>query len=90
MITNVPGPRVPLYLGGARLFNLYGMAPVIDGLGLLVVVTSYMERLNLSVTASRNLLPNPDPLLGGMRSSYRALHAAARRYLRRRAEGRGQ
>ena len=70
--------------------NLYGMAPVIDGLGLLVVVTSYMERLNLSVTASRNLLPNPDPLLGGMRSSYRALHAAARRYLRRRAEGRGQ
>jgi WS/DGAT/MGAT family acyltransferase len=90
VITNVPGPRMPLFLGGAKLFNLYGMAPVIDGLGLLVVVTSYRERLNLSVTASRNLLPNPDPLLGGIRSSYRALHAAARLYLRRRAEGRGQ
>ena len=88
VITNVPGPRVPLYLGGARLFNIYGMAPVIDGLGLLIVVTSYMERLNISVTASRNLLPNPDPLLGGMRSAYRGLHSAARRYLRRRAEGR--
>ena len=42
------------------------------GLGLLIVVTSYMERLNVSVTASRNLLPNPDPLLGGMRSSFPA------------------
>ncbi len=90
VITNVPGPRVPLYFGGARLFNFFGMAPVIDGLGLLVVVTSYMEHLNISVTASRNLLPNPDPLLGAIRGAYRALHSAAGEYLRRRREARAR
>jgi len=86
VITNVPGPRMPLYLGGARLYNLFGMAPVIDGLGLLIVITSYTDRLNISVTASRNLLPNPDPLLGGIRSSFRELHAAACRSLELRAK----
>ena len=90
VITNVPGPRVPLYFGGARLFNLFGMAPVIDGLGLLIVVTSYLEHLNISVTASRNLLPNPDPLLGALRGSYRSLQTSAREYLRRRRQGRSR
>ena len=76
VITNVPGPRVPLYLGGARLFNVYGMAPVIDGLGLLIVITSYMDHVNISVTAAHTVLPNPDPLLGYLRSAYRELHGA--------------
>ena len=77
VITNVPGPRVPLYLGGARLYNVYGMAPVLDGLGLLIVITSYMDHVNVSVTAAHNVLPKPDTLLGFMRSAYRELHAAA-------------
>lgn len=76
VITNVPGPRSKLYLGGARLLNLFGMAPVIDGLGLILVVTSYANHLTISANAAKNLVPDIDNLLGGLRSSYRELSRA--------------
>jgi hypothetical protein len=71
VITNVPGPRTQLYLGGSRLLNVFGMAPVIDGLGLIMVITSFSDHLTVSVNAARNLLPDVDNLLGALRSSYR-------------------
>jgi WS/DGAT/MGAT family acyltransferase len=80
VITNVPGPRSQLYLGGARMLNLFGMAPVIDGLGVIMVITSYATHLTISLTisvnASRNVLPDLDSLLGGIRASYRELSRA--------------
>ena len=76
VITNVPGPRSQLYLGGARLLNVFGMAPVIDGLGLIMVITSFAEHLTISVNAARNLLPDVDNLLAGLRSAYRDLETA--------------
>jgi len=76
VITNVPGPRSQLYLGGARMLNLFGMAPVIDGLGVIMVITSYATHLTISVNASRNVLPDLDSLLGGIRASYRELSRA--------------
>ena len=39
-ITNVPGPPVPLYVAGARIHSAFGMAPILDGLGLILVVLS--------------------------------------------------
>lgn len=76
VITNVPGPRSQLYLGGARLLNVFGMAPVIDGLGLIMVITSFAEHLTISANAARNLLPDVDNLLAGLRSAYRDLETA--------------
>jgi len=76
VITNVPGPRSELYLGGAHMLNLFGMAPVIDGLGLIMVITSYAGHLTISANAARNLLPDIDNLLAGLRASYRELGRA--------------
>jgi WS/DGAT/MGAT family acyltransferase len=76
VITNVPGPRSDLYLAGSRMLNVFGMAPVIDGLGLIMVITSYAGHLTISVNAARNILPDPDNLLSGLRSSYRDLGKA--------------
>jgi len=76
VVTNVPGPSSQLFLGGARLLNLFGMAPVIDGLGLILVVTSYSSHLTISATAAKNLVPDIDNLLAGLRSSYRELSRA--------------
>ena len=39
VITNVPGPQVPLYLGGARLLAHLGTAPIFDGIGLILPVS---------------------------------------------------
>ncbi|MCG8458016.1 MAG: wax ester/triacylglycerol synthase family O-acyltransferase, partial [Holophagales bacterium] len=33
VITNVPGPRIPLYVAGARLRANAGLAPIFDGMG---------------------------------------------------------
>ncbi|MGB5622745.1 MAG: wax ester/triacylglycerol synthase family O-acyltransferase [Gammaproteobacteria bacterium] len=75
IITNVPGPRMTLYLGGAKMVNVFGMAPVLDGLGMIVVVVSYDDKLTISVNASRHLLPDIDVLLKHLLSAYDELES---------------
>lgn len=58
VITNVPGPPIPLYMGGAKLLSHYGTAPLIDGLGLLMVVFSYAGSITISATSCRELMPD--------------------------------
>ena len=58
-ITNVPGPAVPLYLGGAQLSSMYGMAPILDGMGLIIVVLSYAGRISLGLTSCFKVIPDP-------------------------------
>ena len=58
-VTNVPGPRDPLYLCGARLLDMYATGPIYDGLGLILIVNSYCGRMTMSVTSCREMLPDP-------------------------------
>jgi diacylglycerol O-acyltransferase / wax synthase len=61
-ITNVPGPTMPLYLAGARITRQFGMAPILDGLGLIIVVLSYAGRLSLGLTSCYKVVPDPGHL----------------------------
>jgi diacylglycerol O-acyltransferase / wax synthase len=76
VITNVPGPRTPLYLGTARLLEGYGTAPVLDGLGLIIVVTSYLDTLSISVTAAYEAAPDIQRLVEGIDASFIELREA--------------
>jgi hypothetical protein len=58
-ISNVPGPQKPLYLKGARLRHLSCVAPVADGMGLMIGVASYDGGIGLFPTACRNVVPDP-------------------------------
>lgn len=62
IITNVPGPPVPLYLAAARLTQQFGMAPILDGLGLTIVALSYAGRISLGLTSCYRAIPDPDHL----------------------------
>lgn len=73
ILTNVPGPRETKYLGGAELQGTYGMAPVLDGLGAIIVITSYVDKLHISIFACRDLLPDVDLFLDGLRTEYEEL-----------------
>src|SRR4051794_4323134 len=59
VVTNVPGPQVPLYSGGARLVRMLGLGPVSDGMGIIHPVVSYCGELVISFTACREMLPDP-------------------------------
>jgi WS/DGAT/MGAT family acyltransferase len=59
VVTNVPGPREPLYFAGARLVTLMGMGPINDGMGLIHPVTSYCDELIIAATSCREMMPDP-------------------------------
>lgn len=55
-ISNVPGPPVPLFLGGARLAAAYPMGPVIEGVGLNITVMTYVDRVDFGITAASSVM----------------------------------
>jgi WS/DGAT/MGAT family acyltransferase len=77
VVTNIPGPRVPLYFCGAKMLAMYGTAPVFDSMGLINPVYSYGDTIAVSFTADRDMLPDPDNYAQALRDSFEALKAAA-------------
>jgi len=59
-ITNVPGPPAPVYAAGARVHSAFGMAPILDGLGLILVVLSYHGRISIGISSCQQVVPDPD------------------------------
>lgn len=76
VITNVPGPQVPLYLAGARMVQSYGMGPVMDGMGLIHAVTSYCGDISISFTSCREMLADPDFYEDCLRDAFEELKSA--------------
>jgi WS/DGAT/MGAT family acyltransferase len=85
VITNVPGPQVPLYMGGARLLAYFGTAPIFDGMGLILVALSYAGNLTISATSCREIMPDIDVFVHHLKESLDELHAAVVKRGRRRA-----
>jgi len=77
VITNVPGPQVPLYCAGARMVAHYGLGPLFDGMGLIFPVVSYCGRITISVTSCREMMPDPEFFAQCIEESYGELKAAA-------------
>lgn len=63
VISNVPGPTEPLYWNGAKLDALYPASIVLDGQALNITITSYLDKLEVGLTACRNALPKMQNLL---------------------------
>jgi len=59
IVTNVPGPQVPLYFAGARLVRSFGAGPCVDGMGMFQVVTSYAGQIAISFQSCRDMMPDP-------------------------------
>jgi diacylglycerol O-acyltransferase len=57
VISNVPGPPIPLYFNGARLVALHPLGPVMDGAGLNVTVLSNMDEIGFGFIACQELMP---------------------------------
>ncbi len=80
LITNVPGiPGLqPRYFAGAKIVNVFPIAPVCDGMGVSHCLTGIYDDLNLGVLADRKMVPDMDQYIACMEAStaeYRALLA---------------
>lgn len=58
VISNVPGPRQPLYFAGARLTSYVPVSTISNGVGLNITVHSYLDRLDFGLVADRDLVPD--------------------------------
>jgi diacylglycerol O-acyltransferase / wax synthase len=74
VVTNVPGPQVPFYTGGARMLEVWPFVPIYHTLGLNVALVSYDGGVHFGLSADRDLVPDLDRFA-------RQLSAAAGEYL---------
>jgi diacylglycerol O-acyltransferase / wax synthase len=75
-ITNVPGPKMPLYINGHKMLSVMGSAPVLDGLGLIITILSYDGFVTISPTSDINSMPDLDNFTKYIRESANELEAA--------------
>ena len=75
VITNIPGPPVPLYLRGARFERIFPYVEVIDNEGLTIAVVSYDDHLFFGLTSDRDVMPDIDLLAADIEASFRELAA---------------
>lgn len=58
IISNVPGPRKPLYFGQAKLKATYPLSVLIDGQALNITVVSYGNSINFGLLACQDTIPD--------------------------------
>jgi diacylglycerol O-acyltransferase len=62
VVTNVPGPQLPLYLDGARMLSSFPVIPLARGQALSVGLTSYDGGVYYGLYGDRDVMPDLDML----------------------------
>jgi hypothetical protein len=76
VVTNVPGPQVPIYALGARLTACYPLVPLYENQALGVALFSYDGRIYFGFNADWDALPDLHELVEATRTEFEALVAA--------------
>ena len=76
VISNVPGPNLPLYMAGAELKHFYPVSALADGQGLNMTVQSYNGNLDFGFIACRELVPDVWLLTDLLQTAMKELLAA--------------
>jgi WS/DGAT/MGAT family acyltransferase len=77
VVSNVPGPQVPMYIAGAKLLAQYPIMPIAENMGLSIAVTSLAGTMAFGITADWDTLPDIEVLAEGMDDAVRELRKAA-------------
>ena len=77
VISNVPGPPIPLYTAGARVVAVYPFGPLIEGAGMNITVLSNMGNMDMGVIADPELVPDVWDIAEGFGAAVKELKKAA-------------
>jgi len=79
VISNLPGPAVPLYCGAAKVVRVYPLGPVQQGSGLNLTVLSTMDRMCFGAMACKEMVPDVEDLATGFVDATERLRRLAER-----------
>jgi diacylglycerol O-acyltransferase len=77
VVSNVPGPQIPLYFLGAEVQGMYPLGPIFHGAGLNITVMSLNGRLNVGLISCPELIPDLWDLADGFADGMDELLAAS-------------
>ena len=77
VVSNVPGPQIPLYFLGAQVDAMYPLGPIFHGAGLNITVMSLDGKLNVGLISCPELLPDLATMADGFVSGMKELLKAA-------------
>jgi WS/DGAT/MGAT family acyltransferase len=77
VVTNVPGPQMPLYALGRELETIFPMVPLAENTALGIAVMSYNGQMNFGLNADYDALADVDVLAEELRAAIEELKAAA-------------
>jgi diacylglycerol O-acyltransferase len=77
VLSNVPGPKDPLFFGPIQLEAIYSVGPILEGIGLNITAWSYVNALHLAILGSRASLPDPWAIAQALQQSFEGLRQAA-------------
>jgi hypothetical protein len=78
-ISNVPGPREPLYWNGARLEGSYPLSVAMNGQALNITLVTNAENLDFGLVGCRRSVPHLQRLLGNLEVALQDLEQAVTR-----------
>jgi WS/DGAT/MGAT family acyltransferase len=78
VVTNVPGPQIPLYLAGKRMIDTFPMVPLAKNQALGIALLSYAGRINFGLVGDYDLMWDLDDFADDLRDSLSELAAEAR------------
>ncbi|MEO8121532.1 MAG: wax ester/triacylglycerol synthase family O-acyltransferase [Rhodoferax sp.] len=74
VISNVPGPRVPLYMAGAKMLTVHPLSIVIHGLALNITVQTYAGEVDFGVVADKKAMPDVHDLTDALVQAFEEGH----------------
>ncbi|MBW1894800.1 MAG: wax ester/triacylglycerol synthase family O-acyltransferase [Deltaproteobacteria bacterium] len=73
VMTNVPGPRQPLYFSGKKISNIMVWVPRSGAIGLGIGILSYDGKVSVGIASDAGLMPDPEVLLEGFEDEFNEL-----------------
>ncbi len=79
VLTNVPGPRQPLYMAGRKIDKVMFWVPQSGHLGLGISILSYNGGVMLGIATDAGLVPDPERIVENFKVEFEAMRAAAKK-----------